>query len=69
MSKENSGKGYICPIDDMPKEGWIHGITFISKRAEAIANWMSGLEIVEVKADLLTRELLLTTGTAALLSL
>ena len=39
--------------------GWIHGITLFSKRADSIAAWMDGFEISHVKADLLTRQLIL----------
>lgn len=59
VNSEVIKKGYLCPLKDMPKTGWIHGITLFSKRSEAVANWMSGLEISSLKADLLSRELCL----------
>jgi hypothetical protein len=61
VNTENIKRGRLCPIKGMPSTGWIHGITLFSKRADAIAAWMSGLEVSTIKADLLTRELLLNT--------
>eukprot|EP00595_Chromulina_sp_UTEXLB2642_P000470 CAMPEP_0196761160 /NCGR_PEP_ID=MMETSP1095-20130614/313_1 /TAXON_ID=96789 ORGANISM="Chromulina nebulosa, Strain UTEXLB2642" /NCGR_SAMPLE_ID=MMETSP1095 /ASSEMBLY_ACC=CAM_ASM_000446 /LENGTH=292 /DNA_ID=CAMNT_0042110343 /DNA_START=95 /DNA_END=970 /DNA_ORIENTATION=- len=59
VNTENINRGVLCPIKQMPKTGWIHGITLFSKRAEAIAAWMSGVEITFIRADLLTRELMI----------
>lgn len=56
---ENIKKGKLCPIREMPKTGWIHGVTLLSKRSESIAAWMNGIEIGSLKADLLSRELIL----------
>lgn len=61
VSADNIKRGRLCSIRQMPKTGWIHGITLFSKRADSIAAWLSGLEIGSVKADLLTRELLMNT--------
>lgn len=61
INAENMKRGSLCPLRDMPKTGWVHGITLFSKRAEAVASWMCGLEIGNLKADLLSKELLLTT--------
>ena len=61
VNAENIKKGRLCPIRGMPKTGWIHGITLFSKRADAIAAWMNGLEIGFLKAELLSRELILNT--------
>lgn len=61
VNSENSKRGHLAPLRDMPKEGWIHGITLFSKRAEAVASWMSGLEISTLDADLLGRELTIST--------
>lgn len=61
VNKENIKKGRLCPLRDMPKTGWIHGITLFSKRAESIAAWMTALEIAYIRADLITRELILNT--------
>lgn len=61
VNSENINRGRLCPIKDMPKTGWIHGITLFSKRAEAVAAWMNGLEIAYLRGDLLTRELMLNT--------
>jgi hypothetical protein len=59
VNAENIKKGRLCPIKEMPKTGWIHGITLFSKRAESVAAWMNGLEIAYLKAALLSRELIL----------
>jgi RNA-binding protein Tab2/Atab2 len=59
VNSENINRGRLCPLKDMPKTGWIHGITLFSKRADAVAAWMNGLEIAYLRGDLLTRELML----------
>lgn len=59
VNNENIKIGRLCPITDMPKTGWVHGITLFSKRADSIAAWMQALEIANIKADLLTRELIM----------
>jgi hypothetical protein len=61
VNTENINRGRLCPIDEMPKEGWIHGITLFSRRAEAVAAWMNGLEMSHLQANLLSRELMLNT--------
>lgn len=61
VTRENIKRGRLSPLRDLPKTGWVHGITLFSVRAESIAAWMDGLEISSVKADLLGRELLLNT--------
>lgn len=61
VNEENINKGYLANIRDLPKTGWVHGITLFSSRASAIASWMVGLEIAHIKAELITRELLLAT--------
>lgn len=55
----NINRGKLNPFTDMPKTGWVHGITLMSKRADSVAAWMEGLEIASVRADLLGRQLLL----------
>lgn len=59
VSSSNINRGSLCPLQDLPRTGWVHGITLISKRAESIAAWLSGLEIGSLRADLLSRELLM----------
>lgn len=59
VNSENINRGRLCPIREMPKNGWIHGVTLISQRASSIAAWMNGIEIASLKADLLTKELLM----------
>ena len=61
INDENINRGRLCPMRDLPRTGWIHGITLFSKRSESIAAWMSGLEIAYLRADLLGRELILET--------
>lgn len=61
VNADNINMGRLCPIKDMPKTGWVHGITLFSKRASSVAAWMNGLEIASLRADLLTRELMLNT--------
>jgi len=59
VNEENVRRGKLCPLRDMAKEGWVHGITLFSQRADAVAAWMSGLEFSTIQADLLGRELVL----------
>ena len=59
VNNDNIKIGRLCPLKDMPKTGWIHGITLFSKRADSVAAWMQALEIANIKADLLTRELIM----------
>ena len=61
VNNENIKRGRLCPIKDLPKTGWVHGITLFSKRADAVAAWMSGLELSYLKSDLISRELFLNT--------
>eukprot|EP00607_Mallomonas_marina_P004215 CAMPEP_0182428122 /NCGR_PEP_ID=MMETSP1167-20130531/21040_1 /TAXON_ID=2988 /ORGANISM="Mallomonas Sp, Strain CCMP3275" /LENGTH=345 /DNA_ID=CAMNT_0024610811 /DNA_START=104 /DNA_END=1141 /DNA_ORIENTATION=+ len=61
VNNENINRGKLCPLGDLPKEGWVQGITLFSKRSESIAAWMSGLELGHVRADLIGRELILET--------
>jgi hypothetical protein len=61
VNEDNINKGYLCPIADMPKTGWIQGLTLFSKRADSVAGWMSALELSHIKADLVSRELVLHT--------
>jgi len=51
--------GKLCPTRDMAPEGWVHDITLFSQRADAVAAWMSGVEISTIQADLLSREFIL----------
>ena len=61
VNRENINRGHLCPLAGMPRTGWIQGLALFSRRADAVAAWMSGLEISHVKADLVSRELLLHT--------
>lgn len=38
VNSENIKKGILCPIRDLPKTGWIHGITLFSKVCRAITS-------------------------------
>ena len=58
---DNIKRGRLAPINEMPKEGWIHGITLFSRRSEAVASWINGLEMAHLQANLLSRELMLNT--------
>lgn len=68
VNLENIKKGKLAPFKDLPaasndpdSPNWIHGITLFSKRADAVAAWMNGLEIAYLRADLIGRELILNT--------
>ena len=67
VNLENIKRGRLCPLRELPKSKsseetrWVHGITLFSRRADAVAAWMSGLDIAFLKSDLIARELLLNT--------
>jgi hypothetical protein len=61
VNEDNINRGKLCPLEDMPLEGWIHGITLFSKRSDSVAAWMNGLEMSFLQANLLSRELMLNT--------
>ena len=61
VNVDNIGRGKMCPIEDLPKEGFINGITLFSQRADAVAAWMSGVELSSIEANLLDRELILNS--------
>lgn len=62
VSAENIKQGKMIPIRDMPPTGWIHGITLFTSRAKSVAAWLNGMEISHMKAELVSRELLMHTG-------
>lgn len=67
VNKENIKRGVLCPLRELPPSAskeetrYVHGITLFSKRADAVAAWMNGLDIAYLKSDLVARELLLHT--------
>lgn len=71
VNLENIKRGRLCPLRELPKSvsknetRWVHGITLFSKRADAVASWMNGLDIAYLKSDLISRELLLHTDISA----
>ena len=71
VNEENIKRGVLCPIRELPKSAskdetrWVHGITLFSRRADAVASWMNGLDIAYLKSDLIARELLLNTDISA----
>ena len=38
VNSENIKKGILCPIRDLPKTGWIHGITLFSKVCRTVTS-------------------------------
>ncbi|CAM9338370.1 unnamed protein product, partial [Phaeothamnion confervicola] len=59
----NVGVGRLCPVDDgLPADAQIPGIAIFTKRAGPLAQWMAGLELAFVRADLKRRELVLECG-------
>jgi hypothetical protein len=62
VNKDNIKKGCLCPISEMPRSGWIHGVCLFSKRADAVAAWMDGMEICGVDVNQQAREVLIQTG-------
>ena len=71
VNLENIKRGVLCPVKELPKSvskdetRWVHGITLFSRRADAVASWMNGLDIAYLKSDLIARELLLNVDISA----
>lgn len=51
INADNINRGSLCPLQQLPKTGWVHGITLFSKRADSVAAWMQGLEIANLKVS------------------
>jgi len=64
INAENIGFGALCPLPrtGLPADALVHGLVIFSKRSAAIAAWLTGIDLVFVKASLESREVLLEVG-------
>ena len=62
VSADNIGVGRLCPLPpNCPADAFVQGIVIFSARANALAAWLSGTEIVAMQADLRKRILTMET--------
>jgi hypothetical protein len=58
----NIGVGRICTIPrDIPADAFVQGVVILTNRAEALASWLAGTEVVALTADLRKRVLVMET--------
>lgn len=63
INDDNIGCGKIFSLPaDIPDDAMIQGMLLLSRRAGALAAWLSGLEVAYVRADLQRRDAVLETG-------
>ena len=64
INQDNIGFGALCPLppQGLPADALVHGLVIFSKRSAAISAWLTGIDLVFVKASLETREVLLEVG-------
>lgn len=66
ITRDNIGFGALCPLPPAaqapPEDAMVPGLVVFSKRASAIAAWLTGVDLAFVKAVLESRELLLEVG-------
>ena len=64
INQDNIGFGALCPLPagGLPADALVHGLVIFSKRSAAISAWLTGIDLVFVKASLETREVLLEVG-------
>mmetsp|Transcript_77996 Transcript_77996/g.226286 ORF Transcript_77996/g.226286 Transcript_77996/m.226286 type:complete len:340 (+) Transcript_77996:169-1188(+) len=62
ITDENIGVGKLCPIPEgLPADGFVQGVVFFTKRAEALAAWLAGTEVAGMTCDLRKRNLIMET--------
>lgn len=62
ISNENIGVGKLCTLPKgLPADAFVQGIVILTNRAEALATWLSGTEVVGLSCDLRQRSVLMET--------
>eukprot|EP00547_Thalassionema_nitzschioides_P009811 CAMPEP_0194228760 /NCGR_PEP_ID=MMETSP0156-20130528/43539_1 /TAXON_ID=33649 /ORGANISM="Thalassionema nitzschioides, Strain L26-B" /LENGTH=321 /DNA_ID=CAMNT_0038961279 /DNA_START=123 /DNA_END=1088 /DNA_ORIENTATION=+ len=62
ISNENIGVGKLCTIPKgVPADAFVQGIVILTNRAQALATWLSGTEVVGLNCDLRQRTVLMET--------
>lgn len=64
ITEENVGFGSLCPLpaSDISPDTMVGGVVIFSRRARAIAAWLTGVDLAFVSAVLESREILLEVG-------
>lgn len=58
----NIGVGRLCSVPrDIPADAFCQGVVILTSRAEALASWLTGTEVVALTADLRKRVLVMET--------
>lgn len=62
VSQENVGLGRLAPVPaGIPGDAFVQGVVILTERAEALASWLAGTEVVAMTADLRKRVLIMET--------
>lgn len=62
VDAENIGVGRLCPIPPgLAADSFVQGVVILTNRAEALASWLAGTEVVALTADLRKRVLVMET--------
>jgi len=62
VNSETIGIGRICPLPSgLPADAFVQGVVILTKRAQALASWLAGTEVVALTADLRKRILVMET--------
>jgi RNA-binding protein Tab2/Atab2 len=64
VTTDNIGVGRLCPIPaslDIAGDAFCPGVVILTPRAEALARWLAGTELVGLSADLRKRVLIMET--------
>lgn len=62
ISNENIGVGKLCTLPKgLPADAFVQGIVILTNRAQALATWLSGTEVVGLNCDLRQRTVLMET--------
>jgi len=62
ISDENIGVGKLCTLPaNIPADSFIQGIVILTQRADALATWLSGVEVVGMSCNLRKRTVVMET--------
>ena len=62
VTNENVGVGKLCTIPEgVPADAFVQGVVIMTSRADALATWLAGTEVVGMKCDLRKRTMVMET--------
>jgi hypothetical protein len=62
ITSDNVGVGRLCPLPpNIPADSFVQGVVILTSRAEALAAWLAGTEVVALQCDLRKRVLTMET--------